>query len=60
MMNVSSPCIGICRINVKSGLCEGCYRTVEEISGWIRMPEDDRRQVIQLVEQRQSQASQFD
>ncbi len=29
----ASPCIGICRINLRAGFCEGCYRTAEEIAG---------------------------
>lgn len=29
-----SPCIGICRIEPATGLCEGCLRTLEEIADW--------------------------
>lgn len=29
-----SPCIGICRIEPDSGLCEGCLRTLGEIADW--------------------------
>ncbi len=59
-MAVQSPCIGICRINARSGLCEGCFRTVEEISSWTRMRDEERGQVIWLVEQRQAEAAAFD
>ena len=28
---VPSPCISICRMDEKTGLCEGCQRTIDEI-----------------------------
>ena len=31
---VPSPCISVCRINAATGLCDGCYRSLREISGW--------------------------
>ena len=33
-MNVKSPCIDKCKLNLKTDLCEGCYRSAEEISNW--------------------------
>lgn len=29
-----SPCVGICRIQAATGLCEGCLRTLDEIADW--------------------------
>jgi predicted Fe-S protein YdhL (DUF1289 family) len=29
-----SPCIGVCRIDGKTGWCEGCWRTLDEIADW--------------------------
>jgi predicted Fe-S protein YdhL (DUF1289 family) len=29
-----SPCIGICVINPQTQLCDGCFRTLDEIAGW--------------------------
>ncbi len=29
-----SPCINVCRIDRRSGFCEGCKRTVDEITRW--------------------------
>lgn len=31
---VESPCINVCGMNVGTGYCHGCYRTIEEIQGW--------------------------
>ncbi|MCK2126195.1 DUF1289 domain-containing protein [Thauera aromatica] len=35
-MEVSSPCIDICRLSPETGWCMGCLRTVEEIRAWPR------------------------
>lgn len=34
--NVPSPCVNVCRMDTGSGLCEGCFRTIEEIREWGR------------------------
>ena len=31
---INSPCKNICTIDKKTGLCLGCYRTLEEIALW--------------------------
>jgi predicted Fe-S protein YdhL (DUF1289 family) len=33
-MPISSPCVGICRIDAVSGFCIGCARTRQEIKDW--------------------------
>ena len=47
-----SPCISVCRISADSGLCEGCFRTLGEISAWSRLPADDKRVLWQTIHQR--------
>lgn len=49
---VLSPCISVCRINARTGLCEGCYRTLREISGWSRSGSTAQRMLWQIIEQR--------
>ncbi len=34
--NVPSPCVSVCRMDTGSGLCEGCFRTIDEIRDWGR------------------------
>jgi len=29
-----SPCVGVCRMDAASGLCLGCWRTLDEIARW--------------------------
>ena len=57
---ISSPCISVCRMSEKTGLCEGCFRTLDEITGWGHRASKDKRDVWQLIAQRvqaRSQAS---
>jgi len=49
---MSSPCIGICRIDDFSGMCEGCGRTMEEISGWPSASETEQQTTLATVAER--------
>jgi uncharacterized protein len=42
---VPSPCINVCRLDVASGWCEGCARTLDEIAAWSVMSDDAKRAV---------------
>jgi predicted Fe-S protein YdhL (DUF1289 family) len=54
---VPSPCINICRMNQASGLCEGCWRNIDEIALWSQLDTDDKRSVMSLVEMRRNDLS---
>ncbi|SOE89081.1 Predicted Fe-S protein YdhL, DUF1289 family [Caballeronia arationis] len=45
-MNAANPCVGKCEIDTKSGLCIGCYRTAEEIRGWMNYSGRRRQSII--------------
>jgi predicted Fe-S protein YdhL (DUF1289 family) len=32
--DVPSPCVSVCRMNEATRLCEGCFRTLDEIACW--------------------------
>ncbi|MDW5445125.1 YbaK/EbsC family protein [Polaromonas sp. SM01] len=51
-VDIPSPCISICRMNSASGLCEGCFRTRDEIAAWSQASNDGKRAVWELIEQR--------
>jgi predicted Fe-S protein YdhL (DUF1289 family) len=44
--SLSTPCIHICILNPETGLCEGCGRTLAEISAWSAMSEAERLRII--------------
>lgn len=52
---VPSPCISVCRIDAGSGMCEGCFRTLGEISAWGRSTPDAKRQLWLAIRERAQQ-----
>lgn len=50
-----SPCIGVCKMDARSGLCLGCLRTIDEIAGWSRLDEAQRRAVMLTLAARRPQ-----
>jgi predicted Fe-S protein YdhL (DUF1289 family) len=50
---IESPCIGVCTINKEHQFCEGCFRSKDEISEWIRLSDDQKKEINQLAAQRQ-------
>lgn len=55
---VPSPCINVCRMNPHTGLCEGCLRTIDEITRWSTAGDDYKRSV--WLEIRRREAALFD
>jgi hypothetical protein len=47
-----SPCISVCRMSDQSGLCEGCFRTLDEITGWGHRTPEAKRDVWRLIQHR--------
>ena len=50
--DVPSPCLSVCRMNPDSELCEGCFRTLDEIAEWSRMGDEGKREVWRMIAQR--------
>lgn len=44
-----TPCISICAIDAETELCEGCGRTLDEISNWSRMTSEQRSEVMRAL-----------
>ena len=44
--DVPSPCVDVCRMNARTGWCEGCFRTIDEIAGWSQFSADEKRAVL--------------
>lgn len=52
-MSIDSPCINICRMDARTGLCEGCFRTIEEITAWSRADDAAKRAILERVAERE-------
>ena len=52
-MNAESPCINVCKMDQASGLCSGCFRTLDEIASWSRLNEQEISRVLSALPARQ-------
>ncbi len=43
---IETPCVKICTLDARKGLCLGCGRTVDEIARWTIMSASERNQVM--------------
>jgi predicted Fe-S protein YdhL (DUF1289 family) len=43
---IESPCVKICTLDARSGLCLGCGRTIGEIGQWATMSAEERRRIM--------------
>ena len=41
-----SPCISVCQIDNKTGYCLGCRRTLDEITNWGSMTDEQQAAVL--------------
>ncbi|MBR9870703.1 MAG: DUF1289 domain-containing protein [Gammaproteobacteria bacterium] len=49
---VRSPCVAVCALN-DDDICIGCQRSGDEILRWSSMTDDERRQVLKNVAERE-------
>jgi len=49
---VASPCVSVCEMDEDSGLCTGCYRTLEEIATWSSIPNQKRWEIVKSLGKR--------
>ena len=50
---VPSPCTSVCRMDERTGWCEGCARTLDEIASWSAMSDDEKTAVLDELSSRQ-------
>jgi uncharacterized protein len=50
---METPCVSVCVIDAANGLCEGCGRTIAEISRWYAMTSAERLLIMAELETRQ-------
>jgi len=46
LRSVASPCTNVCRIDRRTGWCEGCKRSMDEITRWPHALDDERRAIL--------------
>jgi predicted Fe-S protein YdhL (DUF1289 family) len=41
-----SPCISTCKINKDTRTCNGCGRTIDQISQWVKYTDEQRMNIM--------------
>ena len=49
---LTSPCMGICKLFEDTNICQGCFRTLQEITDWSELSETGKLEVLNRIEQR--------
>ena len=52
---IRSPCISVCVLD-ENDVCMGCYRSAEEVTDWFMAGDEEKRAIMQRVEQRREAA----
>lgn len=52
---IASPCVLVCNIDNRTGLCLGCARTLDEIARWSRLSDAHKLQILELLPARHRQ-----
>ena len=48
LFEIENPCVGICQSN-KKGYCFGCLRSRPERQLWLKMTNEQKREVLRLI-----------
>lgn len=53
---MQSPCVNICTLDATGEICTGCWRTLDEIVAWSRLPLAERARIMAQLPARQTAA----
>lgn len=48
---IGSPCIRQCTLDAED-VCVGCFRHIDEIVGWAKMPDEKKKSILDNCEKR--------
>lgn len=48
-----SPCVNLCRMDPRTGWCQGCARTIAEITAWSKLSATEREPIWAALPSRQ-------
>jgi predicted Fe-S protein YdhL (DUF1289 family) len=51
---VPTPCINVCKMNPQTQLCEGCFRTLDEIAAWSALSDGEKSMVLAQLPSRRT------
>ena len=51
---MKSPCVKVCQMDPRRGLCLGCARTLDEIARWAALTDEERDRIMAELPSRRS------
>lgn len=51
-IKIISPCIGVCKLDIDSNICVGCFRTADEIANWPQLDNEKAMQIMKQIKDR--------
>ena len=51
---IQSPCVGVCAMDDLTGLCQGCFRTLDEIQGWWDLDNTGKQAIVEEASKREA------
>ena len=51
-MTIKSPCVNKCNLNTTNNICDGCFRTSQEISDWTKYSSKQKKSVLKILKLR--------
>ena len=52
---IASPCINVCKMDERTGLCSGCLRTIDEIALWSSTDDSRRLAILAAIAKRRQE-----
>ncbi|MEM7519940.1 MAG: DUF1289 domain-containing protein [Pseudomonadota bacterium] len=49
---IESPCVKLCTIHPEAEICIGCLRSIDEIMGWSKLSNPERREIMAVLPER--------
>ena len=56
VVDLASPCLGICLMDPATRMCRGCLRTVAEIAAWYDAGTAEKRAIVARLALRRAEA----
>ena len=50
--DIVSPCVKLCKIDKHTNLCQGCLRTIDEITVWSKASRELKLEIWEKIEER--------
>jgi predicted Fe-S protein YdhL (DUF1289 family) len=51
---VKTPCVKVCFVDPREGICVGCFRNMEELGRWTRYSDAEREAIMQALPDRRA------